>query len=102
MPQRLLVTIPTWNESGNVGLLIERLLALPVNGLEILVIDDDSPDGTAGIVRDFEDRDPRVHLLLRTTERGRGTAGVAGFQWGVERGYDLYFLEWSLLGAAFC
>lgn len=75
---KVVVTIPTWNEAENIDFLIPALLALhpPV---EILVMDDDSPDGTAERVRSWAARDARVHLLLRKGERGRGTAGIAGF-----------------------
>ena len=75
---RVVVTVPTWNEAENIDLLIPALLALepPV---EVLVVDDDSPDGTGGRVRAWAERDPRVRLLARSGERGRGTAGLAGF-----------------------
>jgi dolichol-phosphate mannosyltransferase len=73
------VVIPTYNERDNVGPLLADLLALPLP-LQLLVVDDDSPDGTATVVRALAADNPRVHLLLRREERGRGSAGIAGFK----------------------
>lgn len=81
--KRCIIVIPTYNERDNIGPLIAELLALPLS-LEILVVDDDSPDGTAGVVREWIVREPRVHLLSRVGKRGRGTAGVAGFKKALE------------------
>jgi dolichol-phosphate mannosyltransferase len=85
---RTIVTIPTYNERENIGPLLDGLLDLGVPGLETLVIDDDSPDGTAGVVREVAARRPGVHLLVRPDDRGRGTAGVAGFRRALEMGAD--------------
>ena len=73
------VVIPTYNERENIAALLDELLALPLP-LEVLVVDDDSPDGTAAIVCEIAAVNPRVHLLLRQGERGRGSAGIAGFR----------------------
>lgn len=86
--QRCVVVIPTYNERENIGPLIEEILALPLP-LEILVVDDDSPDGTAGIVREKARRHPGVHLLHRTAERGRGSAGIAGFRQALAMGAEV-------------
>jgi dolichol-phosphate mannosyltransferase len=80
------VVIPTYNESENIRQLIEDILDLKIENLQILVVDDDSPDGTWRIVEEFEKSDGRVHLLHRTENRGRGTAGVAGFRYALEAG----------------
>ncbi|MBI4595103.1 MAG: polyprenol monophosphomannose synthase [Candidatus Tectomicrobia bacterium] len=72
------VMIPTYNEAENIGALIESLLNLNL-GLSIVVVDDDSPDGTAQIVEEWCRKSPQVHLLLRKSARGRGSAGLAGF-----------------------
>jgi dolichol-phosphate mannosyltransferase len=85
---RVLATVPTYNESGNIARLVSELLALRPD-LEVLVIDDDSPDGTWRIVETMAAENPRVHLLHRTHERGRGTAGRDGFRWAVEQGAEL-------------
>lgn len=79
------VVIPTYNERDNIGPLLAELLALSLP-IELLVVDDDSPDGTAAVVQDIAAHDPRVHLLLRRDERGRGTAGIAGFQQALAMG----------------
>lgn len=86
--QRCVVVIPTYNERENIGALIEEILEVPLP-LEILVVDDDSPDGTAGAVRALSQQHPEVHLLLRTGERGRGSAGVAGFKIALEMGAEV-------------
>jgi dolichol-phosphate mannosyltransferase len=79
--RRVVVTVPTWNESLNIELLVGALLSL--NGgntqYEVLVADDHSPDGTWQIVARLAERDARVHLLHRTTDRGRGRAGRDAF-----------------------
>ena len=69
--KRILVTLPTYNEAENIRPLIDGLLGLGIDGLEVLVMDDDSPDGTARLVEEKSREDGRVHLLLRTTNRGR-------------------------------
>jgi dolichol-phosphate mannosyltransferase len=56
--------------------------------MEVVVIDDDSPDGTWQVVQEFQRKDPRVHLLRRQTDRGRGLAGIAGFQYAMDHGAD--------------
>lgn len=84
---RVLVTLPTYNEAENIGRLLDQLLAVHP-GLEVLVVDDDSPDGTWKIVEERAAAEPRVHLLRRTHERGRGTAGRDGFRWAVEHGAE--------------
>jgi dolichol-phosphate mannosyltransferase len=88
---RTIVTVPTYNERENIGQLLDALLDLAVPGLEVLVIDDASPDGTADVVTQVAARRPGVHLLLRQGQRGRGTAGIAGFQKALEMGADFVF-----------
>ena len=90
---KVVVMIPTYNERENIGGLIQDILALPIESdVLVLVVDDDSPDGTAGVVADMGRRDPRVRLLLRQEERGRGLAGIAGFKEALEFGAD-YVVE---------
>lgn len=79
------VIVPTYNEIDNVEPLVRRLLDLD-HDVRILFVDDSSPDGTSGRVREVAARKPRVHLLERLGKGGRGGACMAGFQWVVERG----------------
>ena len=85
-----LVIIPTYDERENIPSLLDALLALPY-GLEVLVVDDNSPDGT-GVMADEMARDnPRIHALHRAGKMGLGTAYITGFKWALERGYDFVF-----------
>ena len=81
----IIAMIPTYNEAGNIKGMIEDILSLPLD-IEVLVVDDNSPDGTARIVGDMAKIDHRVHLLLRTERRGRGWAGIDGFKKALELG----------------
>jgi dolichol-phosphate mannosyltransferase len=91
MAQRTLVIIPTYNEKENIERFIPRVLEQDLS-LDVLVVDDNSPDGTAGLVKGMMKTEPRIHLLQRAGKLGLGTAYIAGFKWGLERGYD-YFQE---------
>lgn len=84
---KAMAMIPTYNEAPNIEPLLREILR---QGPDIgaVVVDDNSPDGTADIVKRLREEDPRVHLILRMNERGRGTAGVAGFKYAVARGVD--------------
>lgn len=84
---RTLVMVPTFNEAAGIELLLERALAAHPT-LEVLVIDDGSPDGTGEIADKFSERDPRVSVLHRDSKQGLGRAYVAGFRRGLERGFD--------------
>ncbi len=86
--RRVVCTVPTYNEAENVVDLSRELLALGPE-YEVLVVDDDSPDGTWKLVRDAGEREPRLHLLHRTRDRGRGAAGRAGFLRALEMGADV-------------
>lgn len=88
---RALVIIPTYNEVKNIGIVIEKLQSLGLP-LDILIIDDNSPDGTAQVVQDLQTRHPNLHLIQRPGKLGLGTAYVTGFRWALERDYD-YILE---------
>ena len=82
---KAMAMIPTYNEAPNIEPLLREILS---QGPDIgaVVVDDNSPDGTATIVDRLRKEDPRVHLILRKNERGRGTAGVAGFKYAVAQG----------------
>ena len=87
-----IVIIPTYNEKENIENIIRAVLGLDIN-VNILIIDDGSPDGTADIVRERQkDYPDRLHLLCRKGKLGLGTAYLAGFRWGLERDYD-YIIE---------
>ena len=88
MSERIIVVVPTYNERDNLPKLVDRLLALH-DAVEILVVDDGSPDGTGEWVAATAARDSRIHLLARTAKNGLRRAYVSGFQWALEHGYDL-------------
>lgn len=87
---KILIIIPTYNESDNIRAIAGEIFGVH-EALDILVVDDNSPDGTGGIVRDMQLEDTRVHLLERSGKLGLGTAYCAGFLWAMERGYDVVF-----------
>lgn len=78
-----LVIVPTYNEAENLPVLVALLLALPVGGLEVLVVDDESPDGTGALADAMADDDPRLHVLHRTPPRGYAAASLDGFRWAL-------------------
>lgn len=87
-----LVMIPTYNEKENIANIIEAVFHLDYP-FDILVIDDNSPDGTAQIVKEKQKTYPgRLHLLQRPGKQGLGTAYIAGFKWGLAAGYE-YVIE---------
>lgn len=88
--KRSLVVIPTFNESDNIPELVPRILNLGKH-FEVLVVDDNSPDGTAKLVKLMQDSDPRVHLIEREKKMGLGTAYVAGFEYALERDFEFVF-----------
>lgn len=90
MPERALVIIPTYNEAGNLPGLVPQILAQDQR-LDILVVDDGSPDGTGQIAKAIAATQVRVHVLSREGKLGLGTAYLAGFRWALERGYDFVF-----------
>ena len=86
-PGRTLVIIPTYNERENVGRIVPAVLAAaPV---DVLIADDNSPDGTGRLADELAAQDPRVHVLHRPGKQGLGAAYLAGFDWGLQRGYDV-------------
>lgn len=90
MPERLVI-IPTYDEKENIREILGSVLLLRPD-FEVLVVDDNSPDGTAGLVKEMmHDHPGRVHLVERAGKLGLGTAYIAGFRWAVARGYDFVF-----------
>ena len=87
MSSEVIVIIPTYNEAGNVVSMLQKLLNLSVP-VDVLIVDDGSPDGTADLVKKEAQKYPgRIHLLERGKKMGLGTAYVAGFQFGLDNGY---------------
>ena len=84
----IVVVIPTYNERESIESLIREVLSLSLE-LNILVVDDNSPDGTGAIVAKLAEESPKVRLLTRKKRKGRGSAGVDGFKKGLEMGADL-------------
>jgi len=87
---KFLIIIPTYNEMENIPEIIPRILEQN-ESLEILVVDDGSPDGTGDFVENLSKENNRVHLLRRKKKMGLGTAYVAGFKWALEKNYDRVF-----------
>ena len=85
--EKILILIPTYNERENISALIP-VLRRDYPGLDILVIDDNSPDKTANFVKKFSRRDPKVALLLRSEKQGLGRALIAGYKYAVLNGYQ--------------
>jgi len=85
---KILIVIPTYNESENIQWIIDRARAA-VPEAHLLVADDNSPDGTGKIVDGIIEHDPSVFVLHRKGKEGLGAAYIAGFRWGLERGYDV-------------
>ena len=86
----VIVVVPTFNEAENLERLVNDLLALSVDGLEVLVVDDNSPDGTGKIADNLNgSTQGRVHALHRAGKQGLGTAYVAGFKWALANGKDI-------------
>ena len=87
---KALVVIPTYNERENVAPLLTLIFEKKLP-LEVLIIDDNSPDGTGGIADGIAAGDPRVHVMHRPGKMGLGSAYVAGFRYALERDYDAVF-----------
>ncbi len=87
---KTLIIIPTYNERENVEPLLERIFA-EVPAVEVLIVDDNSPDGTGAIADGAAARDPRVHVMHREGKQGLGSAYVAGFRYALDRDYEAVF-----------
>jgi dolichol-phosphate mannosyltransferase len=91
MSQKALVIIPTYNERENIPNLIQRILSQPVSA-EVLVVDDNSPDGTGRLAEEMAAKNPLVHVRHRPQKNGLGRAYCDGFKWALERDYE-FILE---------
>jgi len=94
---KTLVIIPTYNEAQSVFITLEKLQAL-VPGVDVLIVDDSSPDGTAQLVKEFSQNNPRVSLLERPAKQGLGPAYLSGFEYAFENGYE-YIVEMDADGS---
>lgn len=90
MAERALVVIPTYNEAINLRQIVPAVLSQDPR-LEVLVVDDNSPDGTGTIADEMTTTHPRVHVIHREGKLGLGTAYITGFKWALERDYDFIF-----------
>lgn len=84
---RIIVLVPTYNERDSLPLVVQRLRAAEPD-LDVLVIDDDSPDGTGAVADELAAGDPQIQVLHRSAKEGLGKAYLSGFQWAIDRGYQ--------------
>jgi dolichol-phosphate mannosyltransferase len=82
-----LVIVPTYNERDNLPMMAERLMRLTPS-VDLLVVDDNSPDGTGQLADGLAAKNPAIHVLHRTQKQGLGRAYCAGFSWALEHGYE--------------
>jgi len=87
---KTVVVVPTYNERENITPLAERVLRLPVP-VDLLVVDDNSPDGTGKVADELAAAHPSIHVLHRIEKNGLGRAYIAGFKWALQHGYELVF-----------
>ncbi|HEX2610052.1 MAG TPA: polyprenol monophosphomannose synthase [Gemmatimonadales bacterium] len=90
MAERFLVVVPTYNERVNLPLVVPAILSQDPR-FEVLVVDDNSPDGTGQLADELAASTPRIHVMHRPGKSGLGKAYLAGFRWALDRGYDLIF-----------
>ena len=85
-----LIIVPTYNERENLPRMAQRLLSLPV-AVNLLVVDDNSPDGTGKIADELAAKHPQIHVLHETEKKGLGRAYISGFKWALEKNYEFIF-----------
>jgi dolichol-phosphate mannosyltransferase len=91
MDEKAIVIVPTYNERDNLPVLVQKVMTQPAR-VDVLVVDDNSPDGTGKIADELAAANPRVHVLHRPGKEGLGRAYIAGFKWALERDYE-FILE---------
>ena len=84
------IIVPTYNERDNLPRMAEKLLSLNVD-VDVLVVDDNSPDGTGKLADELAAHHPQIHVLHRTNKEGLGRAYIAGFKWALEKKYEFIF-----------
>lgn len=82
------VVIPTYNEKGNIEQMVNSLFALRIQNLSILIVDDNSPDGTADVIRTMQKNNAGLHIIVRQKKEGLGPAYLHGFSYALEHGAD--------------
>ena len=87
---KILICIPTYNERENISKLLGRLMNVRED-IHVLVIDDNSPDGTGSIVEGYARENKRIHILRREEKSGLGSAYIAGVKWGLDLCYQVFF-----------
>jgi len=85
-----LIIVPTYNERENLPRMAQKLLSLPV-AVDVLVVDDNSPDGTGKLADELAAKHPQIHVLHRSEKNGLGRAYIAGFNWALENNYEFVF-----------
>lgn len=90
MIARAIVVVPTYNERANLPLLVPSILVQDQR-LDVLIVDDNSPDGTGQLADELAAAEPRLHVLHRAAKEGLGKAYLAGFQWALQHPYDVIF-----------
>lgn len=90
MAEKALVVIPTYNEAENVRHIVPQVLGQDPR-IEILIVDDNSPDGTGKLADEMASVDPRIHVIHRAGKQGLGTAYLTGFRWALERDFEFIF-----------
>ena len=85
-----LIIFPTYNEKENIEAIAKAVLELPYK-FEVLIVDDNSPDGTGNIADRLAENDHRIHVIHREKKMGLGRAYISGFEWGLKRDYDILF-----------
>ncbi|MBA3521468.1 MAG: polyprenol monophosphomannose synthase [Gemmatimonadales bacterium] len=90
MPERALVVVPTYNERINLPLIVPQILAQDAR-IDVLIVDDNSPDGTGILADEMAAAEPRINVLHRPSKAGLGKAYIAGFRWALDNCYDYVF-----------
>jgi dolichol-phosphate mannosyltransferase len=89
--KKSLVIIPTYNETENITKVLNEIFELDITTLNILIVDDNSPDGTADKVKEYQKKNNKVHIIERARKQGLGTAYITGFKFALENNYDYIF-----------
>ena len=92
---KILIIIPTYNELENLPTLLPEVLSKN-DGINVLIVDDNSPDGTAAFVENEMKKNNRIHLIKRPSKLGLGTAYIAGFKFALQNGFSISYLKWML------
>ena len=85
-----LIIVPTYNERENLPRMAQKILSLPV-AVDVLFVDDNSPDGTGKLADELAAQHPQIHVLHRSEKNGLGRAYIAGFKWALEKNYEFIF-----------